>query len=440
MAEPAVTLSFERGPIVEVQSVKTHRQIGGGDWAEVVVVAERLVAAPIDYTSKAQLLARVGSFAGPLFTGQVTEVTVEGELARIRLATALMQLSEARSGGLSIAKGTDVPEAVWSILRIAGFPPDQIDIGGWAPKSPSQFEVAVRLDGLVLTQPVNLEATTLVPTRPPSALADLPDSQPAQLFSSASAWAVAQCSATSLYEAETDGLRAIDEALAWLAAIARFTGASFRGTGARNFKRAWSQCMPVRGSVVSVRRIAGGGEWLRGTNDSQAHPALDLGEISQWMDSFPSPSRLTVQLREALLAWRRAADSSDPVLATVSLWDAIEFYAAGARPTKIFDKGEMRSMRAALETLALTEPQRDRLGDVIARVNELPLLARLRDVMNSDQVPFTDAELEALKNVRKARNDLVHGRSSGGAADEDLRAALSLVNRMLVYAIGAQSS
>lgn len=244
MAEPAVTLSFERGPVVEVQSVRTHRQIGGGDCAEAVVAAEWLITAPIDYVSKAQLLASVGSFAGPLFTGQVTEVTVEGELARIRLATALMQLAEARSGGLSIAKGTDGPEAVWSILRIAGFPADQIDIGGLAPNHPSQFEVSVPIDGLVLTQPVNLESARLVPTRPPSTLADLPDSEPAQQFSSASVWAVAQFSATSLYEAEIGGLRVIDEALAWLVAIARFSAASFPDKGARNFKRAWTQCMP----------------------------------------------------------------------------------------------------------------------------------------------------------------------------------------------------
>lgn len=197
--------------------------------------------------------------------------------------------------------------------------------------------------------------------------------------------------------------------------------------------------MPIRRSVVSVRRTTGGGEWLRERNDSQSHPPLDLAEISRWMDSFASPPGLTVQLREALLAWRRAADSSDPVLATVSLWDAIEFYAAGAKPGKIFEKGQMRSIRAALEGLVLTAQQRARLQDVLARVNELPLLARLRDVMNSDRVPFNEAELEALKNVRKARNDLVHGRSSGGAADDDLRAALSLVNRMLVYAIRAQS-
>jgi hypothetical protein len=65
-------------------------------------------------------------------------------------------------------------------------------------------------------------------------------------------------------------------------------------------------------------------------------------------------------------------------------------------------------------------------------LNQAPLMARLRQALAEDGVPYTDEEFDMLQRVRKKRNDL-HGRSRQAPSESDLRYTLALVNRMLKY-------
>jgi hypothetical protein len=68
-------------------------------------------------------------------------------------------------------------------------------------------------------------------------------------------------------------------------------------------------------------------------------------------------------------------------------------------------------------------------------LNEPPLMVRLRAALEEDGLPYKDEELSVLQKVRRARNDLVHGRSREAPSEADLKYAVAVINRMLLYRI-----
>jgi hypothetical protein len=151
--------------------------------------------------------------------------------------------------------------------------------------------------------------------------------------------------------------------------------------------------------------------------------------------SLPAlPAELPVQVSEAISAWRRAAEERDPLAAVVALWESVEFYASGARARKVFDKPLLKTVRERA-TEGLEGEQLERVRDMLARLNEPPLMVRLKAALDEDGVPYREEELSMLQKVRRARNDLVHGRSRETPSEADLKYAVAVVNRMLHYRI-----
>jgi hypothetical protein len=137
-------------------------------------------------------------------------------------------------------------------------------------------------------------------------------------------------------------------------------------------------------------------------------------------------------MREAFLAWRRAAEENDPLAAVVALWECLEFYVSGVSIDQLFTKPERRAVRKrATEGLEGVQLQRTR--EVVGRLNEAPLLVRLRAALEQDGVPCTEGELTLLRELRQLRNDFVHGESRNLPSEADLRYAKAIVNRMLVH-------
>lgn len=96
-------------------------------------------------------------------------------------------------------------------------------------------------------------------------------------------------------------------------------------------------------------------------------------------------------------------------------------------------------MRRAIDSVALSEDQRQRVLDLLATINEAPLMTRLRSALAIDNVPFTEEDLSVLKRLRRQRNDALHGRQRGRPDSNDLDLARGFVNRMIVFwAIGTR--
>lgn len=56
-------------------------------------------------------------------------------------------------------------------------------------------------------------------------------------------------------------------------------------------------------------------------------------------------------------------------------------------------------------------------------------------ITEEDGVPYKEEELSVLQKVRRARNDLVHGRSREAPSEADLKYAVAVAKRMLLYRV-----
>ena len=103
----------------------------------------------------------------------------------------------------------------------------------------------------------------------------------------------------------------------------------------------------------------------------------------------------------AISAWRRAAEASDPVEAVVTLWEAIEFYASGAKIKKVFTRSELRTI-CGNATEGLSGVKKDRVESVLlGMLNQGSLMARLQETLEEDGVPYIGEELDVLRRILK---------------------------------------
>ena len=197
------------------------------------------------------------------------------------------------------------------------------------------------------------------------------------------------------------------------------------------FHRDWTIARVSRRDVVVVRGLATQRHWLRAPTDLMSRPDLQLSEMPDF-HLFMLPPSISPQMKEALLAWRRAMEEEDRLATVMSLWEAIEFYTSGIVVPPLFEKRELRAL-ARRATEGIEDVKRQRIMELVGRINEPPLLTKLRTALSQDQVPYTEEEFELLSKVRRIRNDFVHGRSRSLPSDTDLRLVVAFVNRMLVH-------
>jgi hypothetical protein len=412
---------------------KVRNVINDAAYAQVVIPNELLANADPDYLAAVEVFAVHGTRRTTLFTGFVDRVLPEGDKTRMDLVTQTQSMKETATGGLGLRQ-VDAREMMWALSVLGGYAEDKVEVEGWEPGPLEVFEVATAVDGILADVPATFGSVTLHPEGPVATLADgLGPEELRERYTGAPAWALVLKTARTLYEAEAAGIRDIDLALAWLTAKAQYSGVSLPGRPPRGFRREWTSSRVSRRNVVVARGTATGRQWLRAIETITARPQLALGDMEDL--SIPAlPAELPVQVSEAISAWRRAAEERDPLSAVIALWESVEFYASGATARKIFEKPALKTVRENA-TAGLEGEQLKRVQDVLARLNEPPLMVRLKAALEEDGVPHKEEELSVLQKVRRARNDLVHGRSREPPSEADLKYAVAVVNRMLLYRI-----
>ena len=401
--------------------------------AELVLPDELLTAASPDYQAEVEISASTGTDRHVLFTGYVDRVIPEEGSTRICLVTRSRFMNEVSLGGFGY-RNVHAGEIAWTIAQSVGFPPEKITIQDWTPGPTELFEVATTVDGIFVDRPIALGKVTLFPNGTASHLADgMGPDELRERYAGGSAWALVFPTAQTLLEAEAEGLKQINLALAWLAARTRYSSVALPGGRPHAFRRHWTLSRVSLRDVVVVRGLSTSRKWLRALRGIPSKPELTIEDIDD-LESPLLPGEAPVQVAEAISAWWRAAEVSNPLEAVVALWEAIEFYASGTKVEKLFTKSEVRIIREA-SAEGLSDRKKQRLKEVLDMLNQAPLMIRLREALEDDGVPYTDEELNLLQKVRKRRNDLVHGRSREAPAENDLRYAVAIVNRMLVYRI-----
>ncbi len=243
-------------------------------------------------------------------------------------------------------------------------------------------------------------------------------------------WAISQrLYGWTLFDAEQRGISDIDAALDQLALDAHFSSTSLPGGGRRPFDRRDRFGDPRRTDQVVVRAKSGRA-WLR----TVSALAYDI-QAARTTDRLALPiSGDQPEYDLALAAWRRAAGAVDRRTAAVALWEAIEFYAAGAQLDQAFADDQVATIVSAASIEGLSSEQQHRVDEVLRQfLNQPPATTRLRACLDRDAIPYTEIEFGALKRLRGPRSHAQHGKRSPEPAEADVELCVGVVNRILAY-------
>jgi len=420
---------------VRFGAVDVRPAVSGGTFSEAmsklpraeIRLRERLARGLlIDYL--APVSARFGQ--SKQFVGDVLSAVPEQDVVQVGLSS-MPELEESTIGFLA-TWGVPHYEVVHVLTRTAGLTEQQLRIQDLDALPMELFEVVVPVDGLSVDEPTMVGACRLMPF---AAISDelrelAEDEDMIGTFERAPCVAVALASGARMLDAESAGLTEIDYVLAWIAVGLRYGLTHWPDGTPRRFDRSSFRALPQRGDLVWLRGLINGRQWIRSTGPTSSRPRLDLD--LQHLGGDP-PRGLSVQERQAIESLRRAAAASDPIQAITALWDAIEFYVAGTSGARHFSDGDLKALRRAVPK-DLPPPLRSRAIESINRLNQLPLLSRLRAAVEADGVPSDDEEWEMLQRLRRSRNALVHGAGAESASSErEILRAIAFVARLLVF-------
>jgi hypothetical protein len=431
-------LTEEReGPVLRFGSVDVshavknghiHEAMNSRSTADAELDLELTAGRPIDYLSVVSFGHASGGHETVRFTGSVLEARATAGAIRLNAETA-PELSEQQMGYLEM-RNAIAPEAMHLAVSSGGFPEERINIEGFDEMLPLEaIEVVVPVYGIRIEEPADFGALRLV-LDASSALEPFDQSEASAEFAAADCYLVGFEVTKRLLDAERAIVTRVDDALAWLTVRARY-GLAFLPDGEpHNYRRDVARARPRRGDLVVVRGMASGRGWLREmkSHDQDVELSLDHSDPS-WR---PPPSSYELADRQALLACARAGRTPDPLERIQAIWEAIEFYVAGTRPEVIFDPEEVKRVRRAVPK-DVDPKLRARALDLLAKINDPPLMAKLREAATRDGAPVVEGEFELLGRLRKARNDAVHGRAPDIPLREDIDHAVSIVARLLVY-------
>ncbi len=201
------------------------------------------------------------------------------------------------------------------------------------------------------------------------------------------------------------------------------------------FARQEALASPTRRDLVTVRGLTTGRYWFRRPSLTSQERSAHLTSSTRPLDGTLRP--LTLQEKQALLALGRSSREPDLLARVQDLWEAIEFYCSGTSVDLLFASEKLKEIKKSLPEL---EPaQRKRAEELIGQLNSPPLMIRFKQAILTDGAPLSEGEINLLVRLRKARNDVVHGRESRLPAPEDVEYATSLVARLLIYRIASIS-
>jgi hypothetical protein len=242
-------------------------------------------------------------------------------------------------------------------------------------------------------------------------------------------WAITVVHATRMYEAEQQGILTVDRVLGRLALAARYSLSETPRGVLRPFRRQrWQEQVRLR-QIAGVAGVDRPGKWLRGYAHDYVITPMDAG-ILEGLEADVGAADDRVD--EAISGWRRANTQADPAVAVVALSEAIEFYSAGVQVEHLFSDEERDVIRDAAST-GLSGTQLERVQQLAGNLNDAPLSARLRAALDADRVHYSEAEFGLLAKFRGLRRAILHGEARKVPTDDELREALALVNRMIMF-------
>jgi hypothetical protein len=420
------------GPALRNANVQTR--LNDLPTASIQLDSILLAGEPVDYFGVIEVGGRLpAGDMHSLFTGNVMTASVTDDELELDCQTH-PSLTERKVGGIEFLNAHP-GEMLHMITRSGGLSEEQIHVAGLEQELPIEvIEVLLPLTGVAVSEPVRIGPVTLLQAAETEPLwHGFADNMLQRELRESECHALYRRVGRQLLDVEEQALATIDVVLAWLVARARY-GLAYLPDGApQEFIRSRALSRPTPAGVVLVKGLESGRAWLRRSQPAANSRTLSLSEDdSQWLP--PDPEALSTSQRLALLALRRAAAASAVLPRVGALWEAIEFYVAGVRPEPRFSAAEAKRIRKSIPKDVDLE-LRDRAMNLLAKLNDPPLMVKIREAAERDGVPLTDAEIELLKQVRIVRNNTAHGRHAELPAPADVDYAVSMVARLLLHSI-----
>lgn len=404
--------------------------------ATVVLDSASLARPGVNLASKIQFFTTNTTVDGPLFTGFVDSLEFRGEQAVMRVVTLLHFLGDQKSGGLALDDNANLIEAAWSFTRTAGVEDQSLRIEGFELPPPEVFQVIIPVEGFHVGENISVGGVTLMSKNELviQSVEGLELDELVEPFLDATCWAVAFPVAASLFDAENQGRQLVEIALALFRARL-LSGFPFHPDGTpKPYRRSTRNANLELGGIVVVKGIKSGRRWLRGLHLIETSTAVEERLAQGCSDRSRVSVPLPLSISQALLAWSASSTATDPVRSIISLWEAVEFYASEVKIPKLFTKSERSSLlERALDGLNSTQGQR--VKDLLDMLNSYSLRARLVAALQEDRFRYLEQELSQLWTIRTPRNKFGHGSAAELPSQEQLRIAISFVNRFLLHKV-----
>ena len=396
---------------------------------------EMLPPDPVDYLAPVEFHFRgsQGQRRRREFVGHTTTAGANGEGLLDIEAYGAMLLTE-RAVGYFAHHGLTAAEITYLLARSAGMSAEQLSIPDLDELPVETFEVIAPLYGVSVADPTELVSVTIVPVDDALAVLSEMGFDTSELEQPDS-YALSLDTHRLGFHAERAGLDAIDLAIDWLATRLRYGLAVLPDGTAQPFDRETRRALPRRGELVAVRGLLTQRRWLRSASMGVRATSVQLEPDDSLLGRLPD--ELTAADRLALAACRRAASEREPLARVQALWEAIECLVAGFRAPQLFERQDLEAIQAAIPP-GIPNQLRERAKRVISELNQPPLMARLRALIEHEALPCSEAEIDLLVQLRRIRNDAVHGRAAEPPAPDVLDQANAIACRLVVSKLGAR--
>lgn len=386
-----------------------------------------LPADPVDYVAPLEVRSARDEHR-VLFSGHVADAT-EGERGLIDISAFGASGLTERIVGTFAQGGLSAPESTYLIARAAGLRDNQLVIEGLDEIEVEVFEVVAPIHGVSVEGPTKLGSVTVFPPDLVLSTIEALGFEPERDLTEGSAFALSLQTDRLGYLAERQGLRDIDVALGWLTTRLRYGLALLPDGSPQHYRRESARALPRRGELVWVRGLASGRRWLRSADLEVRAAEYDLAAddplLEQDLEPLASADRLAVQ------ACRRAAAEGEPIARLQAIWEAVEFMVAKVRAPRRFADGDIKAIKRSLPR-ELPEDLRRRAQQAISDLNQVPLMARLRELVEEQGLPCSEAELDLLAELRRTRNDAAHGRAAEPPDADVIDQAVAVVSRLMI--------
>lgn len=100
--------------------------------------------------------------------------------------------------------------------------------------------------------------------------------------------------------------------------------------------------------------------------------------------------------------------------------------------SRAFSRLDLKTIREAVRPTWEGDTRWPILQDKLSQLNSVPLLQMIREFCTEHLVPMSDSDYEIIRQTRKIRNDVVHGRRHLLPEREDIRRLRFVVTKILL--------